>query len=117
MNKIITLIGAVLLLAACGTDPIQVNTISSPPPVFNPVMPSQIVTVPVRWVVITQSQIQEMAKKNDPNVVFYSLDPGNFQNLAVNMAEIQRYLQDQRIVILTYQKYYSGLMATPQNNK
>jgi uncharacterized lipoprotein YajG len=109
MNKFITLIGAVLLLSACATDPIQVNTISSPPPEFNPVMPSQIVTVPVVWTVLTQNQIQQLAKTNDPHVVFYSLDPSNMENLSVNIADIQRYMQDQKLLILSYQDYYNGL--------
>ena len=117
MKKIITLIGAVFLLAACGTDPIQVNTISSPPPLFNPVMPSQIVTVPVHWTVLTQTQIREIEKKNDPNVVLYALDPTNMSNLSVNMAEIKRYLEEQRVVILTYGKYYGGLMAQKNMQK
>jgi uncharacterized lipoprotein YajG len=113
MNKLLTLIATAFILAACASDPIQIDTINNPPPVFSPAAPAQIETVPVHWTVLTQKQIQELAKKNDPNVVFYALDATNFQNLALNMTEIQRYLQDQKIVILTYKKYYEGLMATP----
>jgi len=109
MKKFLTLT-ALVLLSGCST-PIQVDNLNSQPPLFQPAMPAQIVTVPVKWTVLTQKQIQLLAQQNNPNVVYYSLDPNNFQNLAVNLAEIQRYIQDEKIVILAYGQYYGGLMA------
>jgi hypothetical protein len=100
---------ALSLLAACSTAPIHVDTNSVPPPVFQPVMPAQIVTLPVQWVVLTQTQLKELVLKNDPSAVYYALDPQNMKNLGLDLAEFQRYIQDERIVILSYQKFYEAL--------
>lgn len=112
MNKFITLAAMTILLTACGTDPIQVDTVSNPPPAFTPSMPAQVIPDPVHWTVLTQTQIQEIAKANDPNFVMYALDPESMENLGTNMAEIQRYMQEQKVMILGYDSYYGGI-TTP----
>jgi len=117
MNKFLMLISAAFLLSACGVTPVQVNTLTTPPPEFIPEPPTEVVTSPVTWTVLTQAQIQELAKTNNPNLVFYALDPTNFANLATNMAEIKRYLQDQKIVILAYKSYYASLQQQPAPTK
>jgi uncharacterized lipoprotein YajG len=114
MNKFFALISTLVLLAACAS-PLQVDNINNAAPVFSPVMPAQIVTAPVSWTVLTQKQIQELAKKNDPKLVLYALDPNNFENLATNMTDIQRFMQEQKLVLIAYRNYYSG--SNPTTNK
>lgn len=116
MNKFLTIALTTFLLVGCaGVQDIDVHTINDTPPVLAPELPAQIQTLPVHWVVLTQAQIQELAKQNNPNVVFYALDADNFQNLAINMTEVQRYLEQQKIIVLTYKKYYEGYKITPNS--
>jgi hypothetical protein len=112
MNKFLITASLLLLSACAGVDQVDVHTVNDNPPALNVQLPSQIVTRSVQWTVLTQAQIQELAKQNNPNVVFFALDSDNFQNLSLNMAEIQRYLEQEKVVVLTYKKYYEGLQGT-----
>jgi hypothetical protein len=113
MNKFLKVALFSMLLVGCAGSDVTVHTISDNPPALNLPLPAQLQMLPVKWQVITQAQIQKLAKQNNPNIVIYAVDPSNFQNLALNAAEIQRYIQDQKIIILTYKQYYEGYVSTP----
>lgn len=76
---------------------------------------TQINTLPVDWVIITEGNIQEIFQQlrsegNQP--VLFALTTENYENLGINQAEFLRLIREQRAVIVAYRNYYE---ETPTN--
>ena len=57
--------------------------------------------------VITEANVQEVIeemKNNQGQFLVYALDPLTFKNLAVGIEEIKRYIQQQKDIIIYYEK-------------
>ena len=57
--------------------------------------------------VITEANVQEVIeemKNNQGQFLVYALDPVTFKNLAVGIEEIKRYIQQQKDIIIYYEK-------------
>lgn len=89
-----------LTLAACGS--VQV-----PPPVVVPhnapvpiVQPTPLQLKPVQWKVYTTEQLKalvaQLEAQGQQNVTFYVLSQDNFNSLAFNLTEMERYIKDQK---------------------
>lgn len=97
----------VTFLAACSTDPIQVDTISTTLPTYLPSNPAPIDVKPIYWTVLNNDVIQALAKKNDPNIVFFALTSDNFSNDVLNLTETIRYIDQQNVNIQFYQEMFT----------
>lgn len=62
----------------------------------------------VTWYVVTEENfpkfIETYKKENGDPWVFYGLSVRSYESMALNMAEIQRYLQEQKALILYYEE-------------
>ena len=57
--------------------------------------------------VITETNVQEVIeemKTNQGQFLVYALDPMTFKNLAIGIEEIKRYIQQQKDIIIYYEK-------------
>ena len=87
----------VLLLAGCATvAPPQPNL-----PISVPIAQPMALN-PVQWQVMTAEQLQQLAtqlqKAQNDHVVFV-LDAQNYNNLSLNLIEIERYIKEQKTIL------------------
>jgi ureidoglycolate hydrolase len=62
------------------------------------------------WIIVTEVNLEELIeerKKNpDDFIAFYSLDETGYKQLAINMQELLRLVQEQKLIIVKYKEYY-----------
>ncbi len=107
MKPIVLLMPLLLALTAC-TKTEYVYQYKPRPAVVEPQsLPVQMRKV--EWKVITKPELEKLlADLNanpDPNFALFALTPKGFENLSYNLAEINRFMQEQNQVILYYRKY------------
>ena len=94
--------------------PVEIVTIEKPAPVFHPVLPEQIVFLPVEWKILTPSDMEQyitdLKAGEAPVNVWYGLTTKGYENLSANMADIKRYLRQ----ILNIVDYYQDLNRTEE---
>jgi hypothetical protein len=88
--------------------PVEVVTIEKPAPMYHPPLPSEIVSVPVEWKVLTPATMEEylndLQEGAAPSTAWYALTTKGYENLSTNMAEIKRYLRQALSVIEYYRQ-------------
>jgi hypothetical protein len=70
----------------------------------------------VAWYVVTPENIEEFLeefKGNTGDVVFFAISVPHYENLALNLAELRRYIEQQQSIIL----YYENSINKPDSNK
>ena len=112
MMRLITICGA-LLLTACDDTPLRVVTSPTTLSVAHPAAPAPVSMLPVQFRVINQANlsafISELAQQQSTdNVVFIALNTQDYEHLALNVADLRRYIQQQQQIIV----YYRGI-TTP----
>ena len=94
--------------------PVEIVTIEKPAPVFHPVLPEQIVFLPVEWKILTPSEMEQyitdLKAGEAPVNVWYGLTTKGYENLSANMGDIKRYLRQ----ILNIVDYYQDLHRTEE---
>lgn len=113
MNKsILYLTGLVLLLSSCSSfkpekEIITVEKIVKPT-IAIALKPSPIVMKDADVIVVTEKNFEEVVgkikQKQNGQFVVYALDLKSFENLAINMEQIKRYIEQQNEVILYYER-------------
>jgi hypothetical protein len=75
----------------------------------------------VAWTILTQQNINEFARQfeSNPDAVFVVTDMNGYQNLALNMAELRRYIEQQQSLIVYYEQsitrgWQSNITYSPQ---
>ena len=116
MIKESVLIGALAMslggsLSGCSTMPDVVKY--SPEPVERPllVLPESKITEmrDVDYIVVTEENIDEVWKELEASgkpIVLFALTHEGYEALALNNADIIRYLSEQKAVIIAYKEYY-----------
>ena len=107
-----------LLLSSCSWKPekevVTVEKVMTPTiAVAQKTKPIEMLEVKVT--VITEKNLPEVIKKVKAGMgefVIYGLDPQSFKNLALNFEQIKRYIEQQKEVILYYEK-----SVKPKENK
>ncbi len=69
--------------------------------------PKSVQFPPVDWYVITEENLEEKIKEiNDKtgNVVVFAITPKGYENLALGIAELRRYVKDQQAIIGYYEE-------------
>lgn len=62
---------------------------------------------PVDWFVITEENLEEKLAEIDTktgNVVLFSITPKGYENLAIGIADLRRYVKDQQAIIAYYEE-------------
>ena len=119
MKKLIIYLTAlILLLSSCSWKPEkEIVTVEK---VINPTIaiaqkPKAVKMLEAKIIVITEKNLPEVIKKVKAGMgefVIYGLDPASFKNLALNLEEIKRYIEQQKEVIVYYEE-----AVKPKENK
>jgi hypothetical protein len=98
-----------LVLTRCGVSPI--NIISTPLQLqtAQPADPSAVHMEPVNFRVITKENldafVQEMVKdQGTSDFVIIAFTTTDYENLALNLADLKRYIEQQKSIIVYYKK-------------
>ena len=111
MKKLLTcLTASILLLSSCSWKPekeiVTVEKVIAPT-IAVAQKPKAVKMLEAKVIVITEKNLPEVIKKVKAGMgefVIYGLDPASFKNLALNLEEIKRYIEQQKEVILYYEK-------------
>ena len=69
--------------------------------------PKGVKMLPVKFYVVTEKnydEFKERFKKENGEFVFYSMSVPSYENLALDMAELRRYIEQQKEIIIYYEK-------------
>jgi hypothetical protein len=87
------------LLSGCSTLPPTTAVVLQPlAPVT--VQETQPLTLnPVQWQVMTLEQLQKLVEQPPPKLLLFTLDTKNYNNLSLNLREIERYINEQKATL------------------
>tara|TARA_R110002033_G_scaffold83068_1_gene133988 strand:+ start:216 stop:509 length:294 start_codon:yes stop_codon:yes gene_type:complete len=89
--------------------PVEVKTIAERPPMYHPPLPMEMQLTDVRFEVLTPDLMREyltlVEQGKAPAKPFYTLTTKQYENLAINMAEIKRYTSNIITVVKFYRDY------------
>lgn len=113
MKKVTALLACVLLAGCASTKPVKVYTEPVKTQIAKPAQPRPVVLNNVNWMVVNKDNLQtfidEQAKKqNSNNPVFVAITIDDYKKLSMNLAEIKRYIQQQKAVIVYYENAVSN---------
>ena len=69
--------------------------------------PKAVQFPPVDWFVITEENLEQKIAEIDSktgNVVLFTITPKGYENLAVGIADLRRYVKDQQAIIAYYEE-------------
>jgi hypothetical protein len=99
------LLASCLLISAC-SSPLEISS----RPVDRPTMsvPELTPTVqrPVEWAVVNRENLNTRLGTLEPNSVVFVLDSQGYQDLNINIADLRRYIIQQRAIIQALRQYY-----------
>ena len=112
MKRLIILL-SVLSLTGCSIFPKEPIVVTKPVLVDRPKLevadPEPAKQMPFTWTVITKdnfdAKTEELESKGQ-TVVFFALTPEGYQNLSISVAELRRFIQQQKSVIGVLKEYY-----------
>ena len=109
-KSVLYLAPLVILLSSCSWKPakeiVTVDRIVKPTIAIVP-KPRPVEFDELKVKVITEANVQEVIeemKTNQGQFLVYALDPMTFKNLAIGIEEIKRYIQQQKDIIIYYEK-------------
>ena len=101
---------SLLLLASCSWKPeketVTVTKIVKPVIEVKP-WPKPVKMLPVKFFVVTEKNYEEFKQrftKDNKDYVFYAISVPSYANLALDMAELRRYIEQQKEIIIYYEK-------------
>ena len=71
----------------------------------------------VNWYVVTKENYEEFSQrfeKSEGDLVFYAMSVRSYENLALNMADIKRYIEQQKEIIIYYEKALTEEPEVPE---
>ena len=100
-----------LFLSSCSSWPqlkqIEVKTVEVERNIPTQNRPRQLDLSSIKWYVVTEQNFEEFKKKyTDENgeFLFYVISVRDYETLALNMAEIKRYMEQQKEIIIYYEE-------------
>ena len=87
--------------------PLEVKTIEVERKIPTQTRPKSISLNDIYFYVVTDRNFEEFKKKfekENGDLVFYAVSVRDYETLALNMAEIKRYIQQQKEIIIYYEK-------------
>jgi len=98
---------SMLVLAGCGMKDVNIKADPVAPTVIHPPLPDQLQMRNVEWTVFNRAKIEKLlADYPDQEIVLFALSAKGYENLSLNMAEVIRYLKEQKGVIIYYREEF-----------
>ena len=122
--KVSSLLLLSLLVSSCSSWPklrqieIQTVEVERNIPIQN--RPRQLDMNDIHFYVVTEENFEEFKKrfvKENGDLVGYVLSVRDYETLAINMAEIKRYIEQQKQIIIYYEKAVSPKKEEPEKKK
>ena len=106
---LIVLISSLFIGCSQRVQEVEISTVPTEKTALNLSEPAQLKLKPVKWFIITpenSKEIWDKMKKENLDLVIFGLSDNGYQNLSINMAEIRKYLLEQKDIINSYKEYY-----------
>ena len=122
--KVSSLLLLSLLISSCSSWPkltqIEVQTVEVERNIPIQNRPRQLDMNDIHFYVVTEQNFEEFKKrfvKENGDLVGYVLSVRDYETLAINMAEIKRYIEQQKQIIIYYEKAVSPKKEEPEKKK
>ena len=115
-NLLIIVLSSLFLFGCSGTKALEIFAEPAPIVIQHPPAPRALTMLKVEWRVLNAAILEEMLKNGD-DVQFIALRSSGYENLALNMGEIKRYIKQQKQVIIYYQKLTDGAEVETKEGK
>jgi hypothetical protein len=113
-----------LLLSSCSTwdklKRVEVKTVEVDRAIPTQNRPRQLDLNNITWFVVTDQNFDEFRKrytKQNGSFLFYAISVRDYETLALNMAEIKRYIEQQKQIIIYYEKAVSPRLKSEKARK
>jgi len=106
--KYLMLLSLILFVSACGTKEkviTQTEFIEKSVPIQQ--HPDPVNMLDVDFFVVTEDNLDAFIKEfksNNYELVFIALTVKDYENLSLNIADLRRYIQQQKLIIVYYEK-------------
>ena len=122
--KVSSLLLLSLLISSCSSWPkltqIEVQTVEVERNIPIQNRPRQLDMSDIHFYVVTEQNFEEFKKKfvkENGDLVGYVLSVRDYETLAINMAEIKRYIEQQKQIIIYYEKAVSPKKEEPEKKE
>ena len=123
--KVSSLLLLSLVISSCSSwnplKTIEVKTVEVERNVPLQHRPRQLQLNDIHWYVVTEENFAEFKKKfqeeNGDPLVAYVISVKDYETLAIDMAEIKRYIDQQKQIIIYYEKALSPKEEEPKEDK
>ena len=123
--KVSSLLLLSLIISSCSSwnplKTIEVKTVEVERNVPLQNRPRQLQLNDIHWYVVTEENFAEFKKKfqeeNGDPLVAYVISVKDYETLAIDMAEIKRYIDQQKQIIIYYEKALSPKAKEPEKGK
>ena len=123
--KVSSLLLLSLVISSCSSwnplKTIEVKTVEVERNVPLQNRPRQLQLNDIHWYVVTEENFAEFKKKfqeeNGDPLVAYVISVKDYETLAIDMAEIKRYIEQQKQIIIYYEKELSPKEEEPKEDK
>ena len=123
--KVSSLLLLSLIISSCSSwnplKTIEIKTVEVERNVPLQNRPRQLDLSDIHWYVVTEENFAEFKKKfqkeNGDPLVAYVISVKDYETLAVDMAEIKRYIDQQKQIIIYYEKALSPKEEEPKEDK
>ena len=123
--KVSSLLLLSLIISSCSTwiplKTIEIKTVEVERNVPLQNRPRQLDLSDIHWYVVTEENFAEFKKKfqkeNGDPLVAYVISVKDYETLAIDMAEIKRYIDQQKQIIIYYEKALSPKEEEPKEDK
>jgi len=100
-----------MLLAGCSIFDRIINVDTAPIERPQLVVPDieEFNSRPIQWIVVTEDNVQQIfddLKAQNVDIALFALTDGDYENLALNMGDIIKLIQQQKAIIAAYKQYY-----------
>jgi len=109
--KVLSLLLLCLAISSCSSWPklkqIEIKTVQVERVIPTQNRPRPINMNNIKFYVVTSENFEEFKKryeKDNGTFLFYALSVRDYETLALNMAEIKRYIEQQKQIIIYYEK-------------
>lgn len=115
MNQMISLC-ALLVLSACA-EGLQITSAPADITVAQAADPTPVQMLPVQFRVINRNNLEAFVQEirtqqSTENPVFIAMTTQDYENLAINIADLRRYIQQQQSIIVYYRRTTGATPAT-----
>jgi len=122
--KVSSLLLLLLLLSSCSTwdklTKIEIQTIEVERQIPIQNRPARLELHNIKWFVVTDQNFEEFKKKyikQNGEFLFFAISVRDYETLALNMADIKRYVEQQKQIIIYYEKALSPKVKESEENK